>query len=313
VHWDVLTASIVNELGNASWFALSPEGDRLLTRSPEASIRLLTFPDLKPLMDIPLTGSTIRDAVFSQDGQEIIVATDGEICAYETGKGRKIRTFNTSGAEMTLPGIAIRNGAVFCATNQGTVSRWEIETGAELRPVTGTKGLVTYGLSLDGKVLACGVEEGPIRLLDLETSQLIAELDGGEAAVGRVAFAPNNSAFVAGGDDGKLRVWLLDFPQARAGIDQAHDLEYLSRIGEYRRAARQFLSLPASERPQSDAILAALLLSKQTYAALKELDRFRESAAFPPQRLGVVASRLDPGATARIGRSRRDEGFGKSG
>jgi WD40 repeat protein/ankyrin repeat protein len=284
VHWDVLTASIVNELGNAFWFALSSEGDKLLTWSDKAPIHLLTFPDLKSLMDIPLAGSTIHDAAFSQDGQQIIVATDGEICAYETGKGRKIRTFETSGAEVKLRGIAIRNGAIFCATHQGTVSRWEIESGAGLRPVTGTEGLVTYDLSLDGKVLACGVEEGPIRLLDLETSQLIAELDSGEAAVGKVAFAPDNSAFVAGGDDGKLRVWLLDFPQATAAVDQAHDLEYLSRIGEYRRATRQFLSLPASERAQSDAILAALLLSKQTYAALKELDRFRESAAFPLQR-----------------------------
>ena len=70
-------------------------------------------------------------------------------------------------------------------------------------------GVNVYGLSFnpDGARLACACANNTIRLWDLATRQVVAELHGHKDYVHQVAWSPDGTRLVSGSGDKTLRVW----------------------------------------------------------------------------------------------------------
>lgn len=245
VQWDLQSGEVMKAIAaQASGFSLSPNGRWLLLRSTTLPARLVTLADWQIVHEFP--EAKVRAVVFSEDSTRAILITEnGQIVVYEAASGRQLRTETVPGADW-LRGLTVRRGQLLCGCGS-VVQRWDLETGESLRAIVGTEGMAAYTVSSDGAVFALALEDGPLRLLDAETSQVIAEFEGAEAAVRRLAFASDDSALVAGGDDGKLRVWLFSKPSTAASI-------------------------------------GALGVSRHALAAISELDRVHGSAEFPALR-----------------------------
>jgi WD40 repeat protein len=66
------------------------------------------------------------------------------------------------------------------------------------------------GVSPDGRYVAAGADDaGSIRIWDVATGAVVAELTGHRGAVNSVEFTPDGLGLVSGSDDGTVRLWQL--------------------------------------------------------------------------------------------------------
>ena len=61
--------------------------------------------------------------------------------------------------------------------------------------------------SPNGRTLACGDDDGTVRLWDANTGQLVALLAGHTDSVTSVAYSPDGNTLVSGGWDNTVRLW----------------------------------------------------------------------------------------------------------
>jgi WD40 repeat protein len=89
-----------------------------------------------------------------------------------------------------------------------TIKLWNVETGQEIRTLTGHNGSVyTVSFSNDGKTLATGSWDSTIKLWNVETGKEIRTLSGHNGSVYTVSFSPDGKTLATGSDDGTIKLW----------------------------------------------------------------------------------------------------------
>ncbi len=95
-------------------------------------------------------------------------------------------------------------------TEQGTANVWDARTGDHLLTLAPPAAVGEITFSPDGTLMATGLSDGTVRLLDAETGVQQLVLQGDESPVGTLVFSPDGSKLASVGDDGIARVWALD-------------------------------------------------------------------------------------------------------
>jgi WD40 repeat protein len=123
--------------------------------------------------------------------------------------------------------------AILCASN---FEVWDVARGRKvvtLAPLKQPGNRPVF--SNDGRILACGMPNGLVRIWDAEKGNLLQSLGGHAGGVMAVAFAPDNRYLASAGADQTVRVW-----------DMAEGLEVSRFRGHQGRAS--CLAFPASGR-----------------------------------------------------------------
>jgi WD40 repeat protein len=173
--------------------ALSPDGTRVVTVSPDNTARLWESPRRGELQ------------AFSQDGSKLIVTkgTTGEIRDARTLTLLKTfaarNTTNNSRNEIRSASFN-RDGTRFITTDFGDTARvWDAETGTEL---ASSSGIRDAELSADGG-LALGwtsARRSPIRIWDAQSGQTIADVGGENTWIRDAAFSRDGTRVVTVSD-----------------------------------------------------------------------------------------------------------------
>src|SRR5205807_1040287 len=85
-----------------------------------------------------------------------------------------------------------------------TIRFWDAGSGEGLRSLTGP---LAVAFSPDGTRIATGSLDQTVRLTELRTGRLIAELKGHRGWVNSVDFSPDGRRLVSGSQDHTLRLW----------------------------------------------------------------------------------------------------------
>jgi len=90
-------------------------------------------------------------------------------------------------------------------TSKGPATLRDVETGE----VLALFGEDYHGVAFhpDGRRVACGSERGTVDVWDVETMELLAEIDAHSSIAYSVAFSPDGSRLVSGGNDNVIRIW----------------------------------------------------------------------------------------------------------
>jgi WD40 repeat protein len=174
--------------GDGQAAAFDPEGDVLFTGGYAGVVRawdLATDRVARTYTVSETSAARYRDWVWSVD-----VSPDGSLLA-ASGTTRMIRVFDTESGRVvsTLrfpPGEG--PGAPGAADALAGVT-WAVE------------------FSPDGTLLASASQDGVARLWDPVNGDLVARLEGHDAAVDFVAFDPTGAMLLSGSDDGTARIW----------------------------------------------------------------------------------------------------------
>ncbi len=195
--------------------AFSPDGDRIVSDSDDATIRVW---DAASGAEVAvLHGGNRHEAsalVFSPGGDRII---------YGRGYRTTVRVWDVaSGASLAVLGgynceassVTFSPGEDRIASGGGswdkTVRVWDVASGTEVAILRGHKGTVTsVAFSPGGDRIASGGGDfdETVRVWDATSGVELAVLRGHKGAVTSVAFSPDGERIVSGSSDTTVRVW----------------------------------------------------------------------------------------------------------
>jgi WD40 repeat protein len=152
---------------------------------------------------------------FNADGTRLLTGGNDEtLRVWEAPELRPVR--GVSGDPGPVYGVAITGSGKWGAScalrllpQDMVVQLWDFTTGAERRRLRGAKSnLTSVALTLDGRKVAAGTEDGTIHLWPLDPPNAPPlTLQGHSEAVTALTFVPSGLSLLSVGHDGTLRRW----------------------------------------------------------------------------------------------------------
>jgi WD40 repeat protein len=158
--------------------------------------------------------SYIRDLVFAPDGKSLVV---GNGQRWDVASGKQLRGFDSPGSWVNNV-VFTPDGATMIGGGPAGVVYWDVATGA-VRRLQADSGCHVVAISRDGKLLATGDREHRVRLRDVASGAVVAELPGHHRDVTALAFSPDGKTLASGSRDTTILLW--DVPAALAAHRQA--------------------------------------------------------------------------------------------
>ena len=135
----------------------------------------------------------------------------------------------TLGAHEDSVTAMVRYGALlYSGSSDGALKSWNIETGKvseTSKPGRDRTSITSLAISSDGSLLACGGEDGSIRLFDAQFSKLAEFPKAHGGAVRSMQFTSDSSRLITGAADRMIRTWLI-----KRDSNRVKGIEYHSNI-----------------------------------------------------------------------------------
>ena len=194
--------------------AFSPRGRLLLSASRDGQIKLWE-PDaygeqfvLGEQDDVGQADAVLA-ARFSRDGRQIVTASrDRTATLWDAHSREKLRRFAegheflASSAVFFAAGDRLATGA-----GDGTVRIWDVATGTEILRLADTGRTAALDVSDDGRRVVTGGNGNDTVVWDAATGRRVAVLQGHEAEITAVGFAPGGRLLATGDERGRCRLW----------------------------------------------------------------------------------------------------------
>lgn len=149
---------------------------------------------------------SVYDAAISPDGAVLAVAEFKSIHLYEFPGLIEIGTLE---AEQTQYSISFSpDGKLIAGASRYVLSLWDTADLVEIakfKAVNNFNGIYSICFSPDSKLIATANYDRTVRLLDVETKEQVAILEGHPYMVESVSFSPDGSLLASGVSDGTLR------------------------------------------------------------------------------------------------------------
>ncbi|MFO0844496.1 MAG: WD40 repeat domain-containing protein [Gemmataceae bacterium] len=213
--------------------AFSPDGTRLVSASGDNTARVWDVATGRLVATFAKHTRPIGTAVFAPDGRRALtlcginyepgvvgrvweVETGREVVRLDPGAGQQASfasaRFSADGRRILTDRIGsnVRGGK----NPIGDVCVWDAATGKLLLavapdPRTRGEAFRCAALSQDGIIIACGAEDGAIRLFDAARGAWLDELRGHTKAVRSLAFHSDGKTLLSASEDGTARLWDL--------------------------------------------------------------------------------------------------------
>jgi WD40 repeat protein len=224
--FDVASGKVLDrelpEMRSITEMVFSPDGksiavagsDTLVFRVADGSLihRLATAED---------EDSATVTVAYSRDGRWLAVGgKNGKTVLWDTSTWTQSRSFPEHPAAVLQLQFS-PDGEQLLSAGESEARVWDVATGAERQrfDIRGTRSrsqidpegnLRKVAFSGDGRRLATAFSDGPVRIWDVETGQLILTLGDVGTALGQLAFSRDGRCLALGGIDGKgavLRIW----------------------------------------------------------------------------------------------------------
>ena len=178
VVWDTVSGRVSRRLtghtAKVLCVAFSPDGKRVATGSTDHTVRIWDMVSEKPPLTSDLYDGPVTSVAFSPDGNRLASSSlDGSAVIRDAANGREL--VRLRGHNMMVTGIVFNNDGTRVATGSldRTARVWDAAAGREVLEFTHQLGVEDVDFSPDGSKLATGSEDGMVRVIPLDTEELL--------------------------------------------------------------------------------------------------------------------------------------------
>jgi WD40 repeat protein len=186
--------------------AFSPNGKILATASHDQQIILWDAETGHLLRSLQGHKNIVFGLAFNQDGNQLLSASrDNTLRLWNVASGITLHVYQ--GHQAGLWSVAIQDGKIYTAADDGTIRRWSLTTPEQwFWQLDGSPQ--STALSPDGKLLAVGMKEGNLLIYRLTNGeQLSIQKDAHANGITRIAFNGDGSLLATAGLDDKAKLW----------------------------------------------------------------------------------------------------------
>lgn len=200
-------------VGPAIGLALSPDGRTLAAASAERiAATLFDIVGDRPQRTLNgfETAAPVYSIRFSDNGQTLIWLARGTVQLMDVASGQPGPRFEH---EDFVGALALaRDGRTLATASYGTVDNnfgpvvtlWDT-AGAPAISLPQAQPVISLAFAPDGQLLALGMADGTVQLLDMATQQVVAVLNGDGSSVNFLAFSADGQLLAAAGQ--ALTLW----------------------------------------------------------------------------------------------------------
>ncbi len=211
---------ITEHMDGSSTVAFSPNNQLFASDGEENTILLWQTQTKQRIKTLSGHQDAVNSFAFSPDGKTIVSGSDDDtIRLWDVSTGEELLTF-AGHADGVSDVIFSPDGKTLASHGyrDGMIHLWNASTGAFLHSLTGhTKDVYSIAYSPDGEILACGSEDGTVRLWEPDTGNLKAtiktrrEFDKVGHGVKSVLFHPDGRKLISNNyDDDMIQFWDVD-------------------------------------------------------------------------------------------------------
>ena len=224
--WDVANGrelrTLTGHSGAITSITFSPDGRTALSGSSDGTARLWDVESGRELRALTGYSSGVTSIEFLPDGHAALSgSSDGTARLWDMASGRPLRAFTghfggTSGSSVGSVAVSSDGRTAMLGVverpagrrHEGTIRLWDVESGRELRMLTGHSGIVnSVTFSPDGRMALSGGSDNTIKLWDVESGRELRTFTGHSKGVSSVAFSPDGRTILSASEDRTIRLW----------------------------------------------------------------------------------------------------------
>ena len=213
---DAATGRELHRLAGAGGVAFHPDGRRLASGRPGGGVVMWDTVTGAELWHRPAAGGGKQPGDAGPCGCRLAVSADGSRLAFWDVRAGRVEVLDAdtgrpAGAEFEPGGFVYgmaftADGSKLVLATAGGVAAWDPATGARVW-ADGPRGATAVAVGADGRWLATADDDHVIRLREPATGRAVREFVGSPARVNALAFHPDDTRLLSGGDDREVRVW----------------------------------------------------------------------------------------------------------
>lgn len=192
--------------------AFSPDGDQIAVGG-SSGVYLFNFNSLSRESFIE-TESWARSIVYAPDGQSLFAGLfDGSVRQWQLSSEKQLQVFENHVG--WVRSVVISNDGNILATvgDDQSIHLWDLQKGTLKLTINDLAGPRVLALSPDGEILAVGLQDAHILLLQVSDGSIIKTLSGHTDWVRSLAFSPDGKKLASGAFDATARIWDVESGQ----------------------------------------------------------------------------------------------------